>query len=144
MEITKSNKIIIKDIMYSVSIAITPFSRDDSITAQLLHCFQSHLWVGFSRHLYYTIFSNYFNIFIKMQSHQIRISQTHSIGSPSSFKSNHRQQSKPAPLCKMPNLMPETAGFPQPPPQCRFFEGEYPHKKVFCPPQTNANSYPYQ
>ena len=38
MEITKSNKIIIKDIMYSLSIAITSFERDDSITARLYAC----------------------------------------------------------------------------------------------------------
>ena len=37
MEITKSNKIIINDIMYSLSIAITSFRGDDGITAQLLH-----------------------------------------------------------------------------------------------------------
>ena len=43
MEITKSNRIIINEIMYSLSIAITPFHRDDSITAQLLYCFQSYL-----------------------------------------------------------------------------------------------------
>ena len=35
MEITKSNKIIINDIMYSLSIAITSFRGDDGITAQL-------------------------------------------------------------------------------------------------------------
>ena len=37
MEITKSNKISINDIMYSLSIAITSFRGDDGITAQLLH-----------------------------------------------------------------------------------------------------------
>ena len=37
MEITKSNKIIINDIMYSLSIAITSFRGDDGITARLLH-----------------------------------------------------------------------------------------------------------
>ncbi|MEE1351055.1 MAG: hypothetical protein UHM23_03245 [Clostridia bacterium] len=35
MEITKSNKIIINDIMYSLSIAITSFRGDDGITARL-------------------------------------------------------------------------------------------------------------
>ena len=42
MEITKSNRIIINDIMYSLSIAITPFARDDGITAQLLRLFWSY------------------------------------------------------------------------------------------------------
>ena len=42
MEITKSNRIIINVIMYSLSIAITSFTRDDGITAQLLHCFWSY------------------------------------------------------------------------------------------------------
>lgn len=40
MEITKSNRTIIKQIMYSLSIAVTSFLGDDGITAQLLHCFQ--------------------------------------------------------------------------------------------------------
>lgn len=44
MEITKSNRIIIKQIMYSLSIAITSFLGDDGITAQLLHCFKSYLY----------------------------------------------------------------------------------------------------
>ena len=44
MEITKSNIIIINEIMYSLSIATTSFHGDDSITAQLLHCFQSYLY----------------------------------------------------------------------------------------------------
>ena len=48
MEITKSNIIIINEIMYSLSIATTSLSRDDSITAQLLHCFQSYLLSDFS------------------------------------------------------------------------------------------------
>ncbi len=48
MEITKSNIIIINEIMYSLSIATTSFQGDDSITAQLLHCFQSYLLSDFS------------------------------------------------------------------------------------------------
>ena len=44
MEITKSNRIIINEIMYSLSIAITSFLGDDGITAQLLHCFPSYLF----------------------------------------------------------------------------------------------------
>ena len=44
MEITNSNRIIINEIMYSLSIATTSFHGDDSITAQLLHCFQSYLF----------------------------------------------------------------------------------------------------
>ena len=43
MEITKSKRIIIKEIMYSLSIATTSFRGDDGITARLLHCFQSYL-----------------------------------------------------------------------------------------------------
>ena len=48
MEITKSKRIIINEIMYSLSIAITSFQGDDGITAQLLHCFQSYLLTDFS------------------------------------------------------------------------------------------------
>lgn len=44
MEITKSNRTIIKQIMYSLSIAVTSFLGDDGITAQLLHCFKSYLY----------------------------------------------------------------------------------------------------
>ena len=53
MEITKSNRIIINEIMYSLSTAITSFHGDDSITAQLLHCFQSYLLSDFSDKKYY-------------------------------------------------------------------------------------------
>jgi len=65
MEITKSNIIIINEIMYSLSIATTSFQGDDSITAQLLHCFQSYLLSDFSnkdiiQHILY-----YFNIFLQ-------------------------------------------------------------------------------
>ena len=44
MEITKSKRTIIKQIMYSKSIAITSFHGDDGITAQQLHCFKSYLY----------------------------------------------------------------------------------------------------
>jgi len=43
-------KVIIYIIMYTYSIAITSFQGDDGITAQLLHCFQSYLYVGFLQH----------------------------------------------------------------------------------------------
>ena len=57
MDITKSNRIIINEIMYSLSIAITPFfKRDDSITIQLLHCFQSYLLLDFPTKTLYNIF----------------------------------------------------------------------------------------
>ena len=56
MDITKSNRIIIKEIMYSLSIATTSFKRDDSITIQLLHCFQSYLLSDFPTKILYNIF----------------------------------------------------------------------------------------
>ena len=43
MEITISNRIIINNNVYSLSIAVTSFLRSDGITAQLLHCFRSCL-----------------------------------------------------------------------------------------------------
>ncbi len=43
MVITNSKRIIIKQIMYSLPIAITSLLGDDGITAQFLHCFQSYL-----------------------------------------------------------------------------------------------------
>ncbi len=67
MEITKSNRIIINEIMYSLSIAITPFQGDDSITAQLLHCFQSYLLSDFSNKKYYTTYFVFFQyLFTKL------------------------------------------------------------------------------
>ena len=56
MEITKSKRIIINEIMYSFSIATTSFCGDDSITAQLLHCFQSSLLSDFPTKLLYNTF----------------------------------------------------------------------------------------
>lgn len=56
MEITKSNRIIIKQIMYSLSIAVTSFLGDDGITAQLLHCFKSYLYRIAPTSTLYTIY----------------------------------------------------------------------------------------
>ena len=47
MEITKSNKIIINEIMYSLSISLTSLHRDDGITARF--CV-----VGLTQNLLYT------------------------------------------------------------------------------------------
>ncbi len=56
MEITKSNRTIIKQIMYSLSIAVTSFLGDDGITAQLLHCFKSYLYRIAPTSTLYTIY----------------------------------------------------------------------------------------
>ena len=65
MEITKSSRIIIKEIMYSLSIATTSFQGDDGITAQLLHCFQSYLLSDFSDRSTIQYILYYFNIFLQ-------------------------------------------------------------------------------
>ena len=65
MEITKSNRIIINDIMYSLSIATTSLHGDDSITAQLLRLFRSYLLSDFPTKILYNIFdiiSTFFTI----------------------------------------------------------------------------------
>lgn len=61
MEITKSNRTIIKQIMYSLSIAVTSFLGDDGITAQLLHCFKSYL-IGLLRLRHYILFTYTFQV----------------------------------------------------------------------------------
>jgi len=64
MEITKSKRIIIKEIMYSLSIATTSFHGDDSITAQLLRLFRSHLLSDFSNKIIIQHNLYYFNIYL--------------------------------------------------------------------------------
>lgn len=61
MEITKNNRTIIKQIMYSLSIAVTSFLGDDGITAQLLHCFKSYL-IGLLRLRHYILFTYTFQV----------------------------------------------------------------------------------
>ena len=67
MEITKSKRIIINEIMYSFSIATTSFRGDDSITAQLLHCFQSYLCRISPTKILYNIFHIFSTSFCKKQ-----------------------------------------------------------------------------
>ena len=57
MVITKSNKRIIKN-MYSFSISNHLPKRDDDITAQLLHCFQTCLLPEIPTKLLYHIIQN--------------------------------------------------------------------------------------
>ena len=58
-------KVIIYIIMYTYSIATTSFQGDDSITAQLLHCFQSYLLLDFSNENIIHNILYHFNIFLQ-------------------------------------------------------------------------------
>lgn len=51
-----ANSAIMNIIMYTYSISLTSFIRDDDITAQLLYCFQSYLCRIFPTFLLYSIF----------------------------------------------------------------------------------------